>query len=559
MVVFVDVKLNLNSLSLAQTFLKEINSEVKFSDRGYGKVEFMLGQVLLLIKYVIGKKIAKLLNSNLNVEQFTSNDLLGDKHLKFNVVEPLTDIQAKILKSLLKVVCYQQDSNKKVEEFIIQEGQENMILSLFVEAIQFETCLHYTDTREKTFDLVNIHENIKNITAALSKTSFFDGKDLNARENYVIYLFYCLKDSEIQTKIANKDSVESYDENESDVSEDETAYSNSQSNMTNTGIALSNHILNLTTITLLPSKSFENLWESLHFDTNIKQKLFNYATISLKLGKYISKSGKNQQLTNNNSNRLILLHGPPGTGKTTLCKALFQKISMRCQINDATLIIDNQGSGILIELSCSKIFSRWFGESAKNLEILFTEIKNIIKHYNSMGKFVCLLIDEVEAIAYSRTDLLNKNETTDSIRVVSTLLTLLDSLRTFENILTLATSNLIGSLDAAFVDRADWIFYVNNPSERGITLILDSSIRELLNLNILSSPLGNGTLNDTQYQEILKTIAHTCFAKNMSGRILKKLPIKCISEYFFDLPVKLDDFLLAFAHTVVKLSDKESV
>lgn len=108
-------------------------------------------------------------------------------------------------------------------------------------------------------------------------------------------------------------------------------------------------------------------------------------------------------------NRTILLHGPPGTGKTSLCKALAQKLSIR--------LSSRFSSGAkLVEIDSHSLFSKWFSESGKLVMKLF---KQILELAADQCALVVVLIDEVESLSAARTASLAGTDPSDSIRVVN--------------------------------------------------------------------------------------------------------------------------------------------
>ncbi|MBN3322063.1 PCH2 protein, partial [Atractosteus spatula] len=296
---------------------------------------------------------------------------------------------------------------------------------------------------------------------------------------------------------------------------------------------------------LLPAEEFHGIWESLIYENGIKSQLLDYVSTT------IFFSDKNVDSNLIAWNRVVLLHGPPGTGKTSLCKALAQKLSIR--------LSNRYKYGQFVEINSHSLFSKWFSESGKLVAKMFQAIQQLI---NDPDALVFVLIDEVESLTAARSASQAGTEPSDAIRVVNSVLTQLDQIkRQYPNVVILATSNVTEKIDLAFVDRADIKQYIGPPSPEAIFNIYLSCLDELMRCQIICPKeqlltyrelkmLGFLENSVSQLSMFLRRIALK--SKGLSGRVLRKLPFLAHALYVKTPTVTLERFLEALALAVDK-------
>jgi SpoVK/Ycf46/Vps4 family AAA+-type ATPase len=213
-------------------------------------------------------------------------------------------------------------------------------------------------------------------------------------------------------------------------------------------------------IVKLPSKEFDAHWDSIFIDDTVKAQLLNQAVLSFTLRKHQSPKLP--------LHGIIILHGPPGTGKTSLARGCASQVAKAFDKPFTFVEIDPHALG-----------SSALGKTQKAVTDLFGTTLMELGDKSPM----IVLLDEVETLAAARSRLSLEANPIDVHRATDAILTQVDSLaQKSANLLFLATSNFVEALDEAFLSRADLELYIDLPSPEARGKIIKDTLDELTRL-----------------------------------------------------------------------------
>jgi AAA+ superfamily predicted ATPase len=212
---------------------------------------------------------------------------------------------------------------------------------------------------------------------------------------------------------------------------------------------------------VLPAEHHDRDWDAIVVPREVKERLLGQALLTLQHGRKLA-------MLAGLPHGLIVLAGPPGTGKTTMARGLAQV---------AALALAREGATTLVEINPHAFPSDMLGESQRNVTRLLADT---IPEIAARRPFTVVLIDEVESFAVRRSTASFEANPVDVHRATDALLLGIDEIaKSLPSVLFVTTTNFMEAVDEAFLSRADLVMRFALPDVETIAKILESALGEL--------------------------------------------------------------------------------
>ena len=249
-------------------------------------------------------------------------------------------------------------------------------------------------------------------------------------------------------------------------------------------------------------------------DDCVNPKVKNFINKTIKI---LSAPCDYLKYTGANAPRMVLFHGPTGTGKTFSAKLMAKEMNAE-----------------YAEIQFSDLSSEFVGKTAVNISKKFKEIAKIAK--KNPDKQYVVAFNEIDSLINNVNKLGSNNMHLGQNR--TSFLNGLDSIKDIHNLTIVGTTNInpkTANLDAATLSRLGNIFEIEKP--------ISKEIKSALKFHLNKSEAAKDLIkNDTE----LDKIADMIFAKNGAQRDVDTIVNNALSDFTVANLEKADNKTIKF-------------